>query len=211
MSRAAVRWLLAAVLSFAPALPVAASPAPDAVLDGIRARLAQPAVLRGTFEQEKQLQGFRNPLRSRGTFLLVRDRGIAWDTHAPFASSAVLGRERLVTTLPDGSSRVLLDAAGSPATAAVNALLLALVAGDLAALAPRFALDGRLADDGSWTLRLTPHPGALRRVFATIELEGDAHVREVRIAEAGGDRSAIRFDGLADTPPADTTELARFD
>ena len=29
--------------------------------DGVRARLAKPAVLRGQFEQQKQLQGFRNP------------------------------------------------------------------------------------------------------------------------------------------------------
>ena len=88
-----------------PAAPEASSGA--TALAGIRERLARPATLRGTFEQEKQLQGFRNPLRSRGTFLLLRERGIAWDTTAPFPSSTVLGRERLVTTLPDGSTRVL--------------------------------------------------------------------------------------------------------
>ena len=209
MSAWFVRALLAAWLLCAGCLPAAASA--DDALDGIRARLAQPAVLRGAFEQEKQLQGFRNPLRSRGTFLLVRDRGIAWDTREPFASSAVLGRERLVTTLPDGTARVLLDATESPATAAVNALLLALVAGDIDALSPRFALIGTLADEGGWTLRLTPRPGPLARVFTTIDLAGDAHVREVRIVEAAGDRTTIRFDALVDAPPADAAELARFD
>ena len=209
MSAWFVRSLLAAWLLCAGCLPAAASA--DDALDGIRARLAQPAVLRGAFEQEKQLQGFRNPLRSRGTFLLVRDRGIAWDTREPFASSAVLGRERLVTTLPDGTTRVLLDATESPATAAVNALLLALVAGDLDALAPQFELEGALGDDGAWTLHLTPRPGPLQRVFTGIDLAGDAHVREVRIAEAGGDTSTIRFADLAEAPAADVAELARFD
>ena len=124
--------------------------------EGVRARLAQPVVLRGQFEQSKRLEGFRQPLVSRGDFLLVRDRGVAWDTREPFASTTLLTRERLLTRLPDGSQRVLLDAAGSPGMAAVNALLLALVAGDLPALAERFALDETLAADGSWRLVLTP-------------------------------------------------------
>lgn len=205
------RVLFAAGLALAACLPATASDAAASALDGIRARLARPAVLRGGFEQEKQLQGFRVPLRSRGTFVLVRDRGIAWDTAEPFASSTVLGRERLVTTLPDGTTRVLLDAGESPATAAVNALLLALVAGDLDALAPQFELEGALGDDGTWTLHLTPRPGPLQRVFTGIDLAGDAHVREVRIAEAAGDRSTIRFAGLAEAPSADATELARFE
>ena len=64
--------------------------------DGVRARLAKPAVLRGEFAQEKQLHGFRNPLKSSGDFLLLRDRGIAWNTRAPFASSTRLTRKKLL-------------------------------------------------------------------------------------------------------------------
>ena len=86
-----------------------------------------------------------------------------------------------------------------------------LVAGDIDSLSPRFALIGTLADEGGWTLRLTPRPGPLARVFTTIDLAGDAHVREVRIVEAAGDRTTIRFDALVDAPPADAAELARFD
>ena len=66
--------------------------ASDEALAGVRDRIEQPEVLRGRFEQEKQLKGFRNPLRSAGTMLLVREKGIAWDTSEPFASSAVLTR-----------------------------------------------------------------------------------------------------------------------
>ncbi len=189
--------------------PAAADPA--AAAPGVRARIAQPAVLRGRFEQEKQLQGFNNPLRSRGRLLLLRDRGVAWDTTEPFAASTVLNRERLVSTLPDGSQRVLLDAAATPAMATVNSLLLALVAGDLDALAPQFDLAETMKDAGAWTLRLTPREPALRRVFAGIELEGDRYVRVVRIAEAGGDRSEIRFIDLAETPAASVDEARRFD
>jgi hypothetical protein len=196
------------------AAPATAEPAASAVGEGegVRARLAQPAVLRGQFEQSKQLEGFRQPLVSRGDFLLVRERGVAWDTREPFASTTLLTRDRLLTRLPDGSQRVLLDAGESPGMAAVNALLLALVAGDLPALTERFALQETLAPGGSWRLVLTPEDAGLRQAFNRITLAGDCFVREVVIEEAGGDVTTLRFLALADTPATPTPgEAARFD
>lgn len=186
-------------------------PTAGAAGDGVRARLRQPELLRGGFVQEKRLRGFRNPLRSRGAFLLLRSRGIAWDTREPFAASTVLTRERLLTTLPDGTSRVLLDADASPGMATVNALLMALVAGDLDALAPQFTIVETLLADGAWTLELRPRGEPLARVFERVELRGDRHVREVHIHETGGDTTAIVFEALAETPAATAAERARFD
>lgn len=209
----AARLLLA--LCLLAALPALAQ-APTATGQGsdaeVRSRLAQPAVLRGGFEQRKQLQGFRNPLVSRGNFLLLRDRGVAWDTVEPFASSALLTRERLLTRLPDGSTRVVLDASASPGMAAANSLLMALVAGDVEALGSQFDAEESLAADGRWTLRLQPREAGLKRVFRRITLHGDRHVREVDIEESGGDRTTIRFLALSDQPATPTAaESARFD
>lgn len=179
---------------------------------GVRARLAQPAVLRGQFEQRKQLKGFRNPLLSRGNFLLLRERGVAWDTLEPFVSSALLTRDRLLTRLPDGSTRVVLDASASPGMATANSLLMALVAGDVDALAPQFEIEEALAGDGSWTMALRPREAGLQRVFQRITLRGDRHVREVDIEETGGDRTTLRFIALSDQPAKPTAaESARFD
>lgn len=179
--------------------------------DGVRARLAKPAVLRGEFVQEKQLHGFRNPLKSSGDFLLLRDRGIAWNTRAPFASSTRLTRSKLLATMPDGSMRVLIDAGASPGMAAVNALLMALVAGDLDALSTRFAMKETLRADGGWSLALQPRDAALKQAFASIVLEGDRYVRGVEIVEPGGDRTRIRFAGLREAPPATRAEAAQLD
>lgn len=212
MSFAARLLLALCLLAALPALaqaPTAAGQGSDA---GVRSRLAQPAVLRGGFEQRKQLQGFRNPLVSRGNFLLLRDRGVAWDTVEPFASSALLTRERLLTRLPDGSTRVVLDASASPGMAAANSLLMALVAGDVEALGLQFDAEESLAADGRWTLRLQPREAGLKRVFRRITLHGDRHVREVDIEESGGDRTTIRFLALSDQPATPTAaESARFD
>lgn len=209
----AARLLLCfALLAALPVLAQAPATAGQVSEGGVRARLAQPAVLRGQFEQRKQLKGFRNPLVSRGNFLLVRERGVAWDTTEPFASSALLTRERLLTTLPDGSTRVVLDSSASPGMAAVNSLLMALVAGDLDALAPQFEAEESLATDGRWTLALQPREAGLQRVFKRITLQGDRHVREVDIEETGGDRTTLRFIDLSDQPATPTAaESARFD
>lgn len=179
--------------------------------DGVRARLAKPAVLRGEFAQEKQLHGFRNPLKSSGDFLLLRDRGIAWNTRAPFASSTRLTRKKLLATMPDGSTRVLIDAGTSPGMAAVNSLLMALVAGDLDALATRFTLKETLRGDAGWSLALQPRDATLKQAFASIVLEGDRYVRSVEIFEPGGDRTRIRFSALREAPPATRAEAAQLD
>ena len=213
----ALAWLLAAVvlaLAAAPAQgrPRESAPAGQGGGTGVRVLLAQPAVLRGTFEQRKQLKGFRNPLVSRGDFLLLRDRGVAWDTTEPFASSTLLTRERLLTRLPDGSQRVVLDAAASPGMAAVNSLLMALVAGDVDALSTQFHTEEILAPGGSWMLRLLPREARLRRVFKRVTLRGDRFVREVEIEEAAGDLTSLRFLSIIDQPAVPTAaEAARFD
>jgi hypothetical protein len=215
--RALARLLATLVLAACASTPALARPQDTAPAGqgsdtGVRARLAQPAVLRGTFEQRKQLKGFRNPLVSRGDFLLLRDRGVAWDTTEPFASSTLLTRERLLTRLPDGSQRVVLDAAASPGMAAVNSLLMALVGGDVDALATQFHIEEILSPDGRWMLRLQPKEAALRRVFQRITLRGDRFVREVEIEEAAGDLTSLRFLTIVDQPAVATAaEAARFD
>ncbi|GGA74703.1 hypothetical protein GCM10011521_11140 [Arenimonas soli] len=205
------RWFallfLAAGLAQAPAAARG-----DEALPGVRARMEQPEVLRGRFEQEKHLEGFRNPLRSAGRMLLVRERGIAWDTTEPFASSAVLTRDKLTSELPDGSRQTLLDAADGPAASATASLLMALVAGDLDVLAERFDIEESLLDDGTWQLELKPREPALQRVFARFQLSGDRHVREVLIEEAGGDTTRVSLLELSSEPALPSpAEVARFD
>ena len=192
-------------------LAITAFPVDAGEAAGVRARLAKPVLLRGEFVQEKQLHGFRNPLKSSGDFLLLRERGIAWNTRAPFASSTRLTRSKLLATMPDGSSRVLIDARSSPGMAAVNALLMALVAGDLDALAARFTLKETLRGDAGWSLALQPRDATLKQAFSSIVLDGDRYVRGVEIVEPGGDRTRIRFAALRESPPATRAEAAQLD
>jgi outer membrane lipoprotein-sorting protein len=176
----------------------------------VNARLAKVAVLRGQFEQEKHLQGFRNPLVSKGDFLLARDRGVVWNTRSPFASTLVLTKDRLLTRQADGSSKTLGGQGGaSPAVGTANALLMALLSGDVATLSRQFRLQESSTPDGGWRLQLAPKQGALKKIFKLIELQGDQHVRSVRLEEVRGDRTDIRFLQLRDAPNTLSVDEAR--
>lgn len=196
------RRLVAGLLALVVALPLAAGP---------RERLATRPVLRGDFVQEKHLAGFPAPLLSRGRFLLVRDRGIAWDTREPVASDVVLTAEERILRRDEGAVRRFAHRRSGPGARETQALLQALLAGDLDTLATRFEMEEGAGGAGAWTLSLRPRAPALRRVFARIDVAGDRFVERVEIVSGEGERTVITFAGVegADAPTAD--EAARFD
>jgi outer membrane lipoprotein-sorting protein len=190
--------LAAALLSAAP--PVLAADTLQAGLDAVRQRVAQVEVLRGGFEQEKRVAGFKNPLRSQGRFLLARDKGVVWTTLKPFPSEMVVTTERILSFDAAGNRRVEADASQQPALRQINAMMFALVNGDVSALASRFDIAVQAPPGAAWSLTLTPKAAAVAKLFSRIELRGDRYVREVVMTEAGGDRMALKFSGLSETP-----------
>lgn len=199
--------LILAVLS-----GVAAAAPAETTAGGVRARLVDVPVLRGDFVQEKTLQGFRNPLRSSGTFMLARSHGVVWTTLAPFRSTIVLTSKQLTVRRADGSAAPLAGQGGSQAIATANALLMALLSGRVDSLSSQFTVTETLLPNKAWRLVLVPKPGALQSVFKRIQLQGDDHVRSVALEEANGDRTNIEFMALRDAPSSLTTaERKQFD
>ncbi|UBB27021.1 outer membrane lipoprotein carrier protein LolA [Pseudoxanthomonas japonensis] len=208
------RWsgfLLSSVLLLAAgAWPPSARAADDLAV--IQQRVAQVEVLRGQFEQEKRITGFKNPLRSQGWFVVARQKGVIWTTEKPFPSEMVITRDRILSRQRDGSQRVEVDGREQPALRSVNAMMFALVSGDVAALSSRFETRVQALPDNGWRLGLKPRSAALAKAFARIELSGDRYVREVRIEEANGDSTLLRFSALKDTPATlAADEARRFD
>lgn len=201
------------ILTFAfLALASFAASAADTGLAMVQQRVAKVAVLRGEFAQEKRVAGFKNPLRSQGRFVLVRDRGVVWTTLKPFPSEIVVTRERIYSVQRDGSRRVELDGSRQPALRGVNQMMLALVAGDLQSLAARFDAQATALPGQGWKLSLTPKSATLAKAFARIDLQGDRYVREARIVEAGGDTTVLDFSALSETPAQlSREEAARLD
>jgi outer membrane lipoprotein-sorting protein len=180
--------------------------------DSIRDRLAKPAVLRGKFEQTRHLQGFRNALSSQGDFVVARERGVIWETRKPFPSTTVISKSRVLTRQADGSTEIVFDKSHAPAAGIVNALMLALLGGDLDALSKYFTLKESALPEGAWRVELTPRKSALAHVFERIVLQGDRYVRSVHLEEKGGDVTDIVFQSMLETPAElDPSEARQFE
>lgn len=199
--------LLCALLLAVPSLVHAAEPA----VNEITASIARPEVLRGQFTQEKQVGGFKNPLRSQGRFVVARRHGVIWTTLKPFPSELVVTAERILSRQRDGSTRVELDARQQPALRSVNAVMFALMSGDVQALSGQFNVQATREAQG-WRLRLTPKSAMLAKAFRSLTLQGDQYVRQVEIVEANDDRTLIQFSALSDAPAnLDADEARRFE
>lgn len=188
-----------------------AAPPASPALAQVQQRVARPALLRADFSQEKQVAGFRNPLRSQGQFVLAQDRGVIWRTLKPFPSDVVLTRERILSRQADGSVKVEVDGRQQPALRAINAMMFALMSGDVQAMAASFEVRAELLPDNGWRLYLTPRSPMLARAFASLQLEGDRYVRRVEIEEANHDRTRLAFDNFRLAPPLDADEERSLD
>ena len=201
------RVLLCALLLVAAPLVQAADPAVDAITQAV----ARPDVLRGQFTQEKQVSGFRNPLRSQGQFVVARKHGVIWSTLKPFPSEVVVTADRILSRQRDGSTRVELDARQQPAMRSVNAIMFALMSGDVQALSSQFTVDAQ-RDAKGWALSLTPKSPMLAKAFSSLQLRGDRYVRQVDIVEASKDRTRLTFSALTEAPATlSADEAARLD
>ncbi|MGA0608994.1 LolA family protein [Caldimonas sp. KR1-144] len=164
------------------------------LIEGLQERLSgQGPALRGDFEQQRQLRGARQPLVSRGEFLIVRERGVLWRTREPVASALVVTPQALRVMGEDGRLLRQLDAQRLPGLREFTQLMLGLLAGDLGPLTSQFRIDGSLNGAHGWTLVLEPLSGAVASQMARIRVEGDRYVQQVIIEESAGDQTVIRF------------------
>lgn len=184
------------------------SAAASDLLPAIAARVQAAPVLRGEFVQERTLAGFGKPLRSAGSFLAARGRGVLWTTREPFPGELVITADAIRERV-EGSEAVVVDASREPALREVNRILMALLQGDLATLGTQFEIAGENVDAG-WRLQLTPR-GELAQAIARIELEGAAQVQRVAIFEPGGDASVIVFSAHASAEVLAPADAARLD
>ena len=193
-----------AVQAQAPAAPAA----PDAAL--VRQRLQLAPVLRGEFEQAKTIKGFRNALVSHGEFMVARGQGVWWHTLKPFESTLVVTRTRLFTRAPDGSANNVMDARAEPGLRQVNELVFSLLSADLDALADRFTITAQAVGVDGWTLTLSPRDANVARFLKSATLAGDRFVQSVRIDEARGDSTQIRFTHQAPSAALTAADAARL-
>ena len=203
-----VRALAVAAMAVSAAVSFAAPDTDFAKL--IHDRLKTSPVLKGEFEQAKTLKGFRNPLVSKGEFLVARGQGVWWHTQQPFESTLVVTKTRLFTRNADGSAGNLMDAQAEPGLQQVNELIFSLLSADLDVLADKFAIVAQPVGAAGWTLVLTPRDPSLAKFLVRATLAGERDVQTVRIDEARGDTTQIRFSHQVPSAELSADEAARL-
>ncbi|PZQ22835.1 MAG: outer membrane lipoprotein carrier protein LolA, partial [Stenotrophomonas acidaminiphila] len=130
---------------------------------------------------------------------------------APFPSEIVITQDRILSRQRDGSRRVEVDGKQQPGLRSVNAMMFALMSGDMKALTSTFDVKEEPAADG-WKMTLVPRSRQLAQAFTSVRLSGDRYVRDVELREANGDITRLRFSGMSEAPATlSRDEAARFE
>lgn len=211
--------LCAALLGFVPAAfaekPVAVASqqatqqATQDLLDKVKQQLKDAPVVRGKFEQEKSIKGFKQPLRSSGEFVVAKSKGIVWHVLKPFESTLIVKPDSLQSRRGDGEVSMQMRAEDEPVLRTVNAMLFAVMSADLVQLRQFFEVSGKAQASG-WQMHLVPRDPMLAQWLASVDLQGGQFVREVKLQEARGDSSVIRIQDAAAEQTLRDADVALF-
>jgi hypothetical protein len=180
-----MRRLLALALLLAP-IALRAEIAED-----IQARLQPFQILRGEFSQAKSIRILKKPLKSSGSFVLVRGKGVLWSTAKPMASLLKVTQNE-ITQIKEGKAAFSLKAGEQPALKLVGRVLFAVFSADLAALKQDFEIKGSV-EGGHWKAQLSPKQAWIAKAAKRITLEGGKALQGIEIDEMNGDHTAIHF------------------
>lgn len=185
------RWLLAALLAWAPA----ALAAPPWTLERLLAGFAQQGSARATFIEKKTVRVLERPLVSSGELRFEAPDVLEKRTLRPRPELLRLEGERLTLERED---RILsLDLRSAPEAAAFIDSIRGTLAGDRAALERvyRLQLEGSAA---SWALTLTPRDPGMAHLVARIRIAGrGAQVTVIEILQANGDSTLMSVQRLS--------------
>ncbi|MDY0873332.1 outer membrane lipoprotein carrier protein LolA [Dongia rigui] len=150
-------------------------------------------MLRGSFVQERVLQGFDGPLRSEGTFVLAPGSGLIWRTERPFAVVTLMTPNGLAQQ-SNGATTLNVPASRAPIMAGLYGMLTGALAGDWTELQKDFVVEKTEAD-GQWRLRLKSREGMPTGAMpiTEIRISGAAFVDTVEIEKQGGDVDRLSF------------------
>lgn len=169
--------------------------------------LSDGQIIRGKFTQERHLQGFANPVKSEGHFVLVAGRGLIWTTDRPFPLTTVITGDGLAQSI-GGKQATRLDARSMPFLTKLSAMMGSALAGDWAALDSDFSLR---RDGGRIVLQPKQADGAGVAV-KSIALTVSRFVDQADIEKPGGDFDRLAFsDQILSSGPPTAQESAAFD
>jgi hypothetical protein len=185
--------------------------ASDADIASIKKQLAPFTVLKGGFKQEKKIKILRKPLKSAGSFILVKDKGLLWQSATPMPSLLRITRDE-IAQLKDGKTKVFVSTKSQPGLEVVGKILFAVFAADVDELRRHFEFVLTSAPPRQpWKATLRPLDGNVAKVINSVQISGRKTVESLTLDEANGDSTVLLFLNVTDKLPATKAEAALFE
>ena len=152
-------------------------------------RMSRYPVLRGRFEQTKEIGRLDRTIRSAGRFVISRDHGLVFDTETPFPSTTIIGEDFFLQQR-DSGERSVIDAEDNPVFLQFSDTMRATFSGDVETLFERFEVFFREIDDRAY-IGLIPRDQTVRSVISSMEIVGTDVIHEFVTTEPTGD--SVRY------------------
>ena len=202
-----MRLILSASLAsvcLAMAAPAADTDVPDITFAEVASRLAAPAVLRGRFEQTREVEILSKPLKSSGHFILS-GIGLYWHQETPLASVMIADAERLLQSVGDGPLQSI-DVEKNPVVLTFSQSFLSIFKGDEAELRQHFEVAFEPgAQPDHWKIALTPISYPMSEAIESIVLNGKEYIDQLKVTSRSSELTIISFSDLK-TEPGELTE-----
>lgn len=178
------------------------------LLNEIAAQVQQYPVIRAEFEQTRQMAALKRPLVTAGRLTFSREHGVLWRIEKPYRMVYVLGEARIVEIGENGTRRVR-EARDVPGLAQVGRVFRAMLGANSAALREYFDVTAQ-GVPSKWTIELKPRQAQMAQFLTAMHLSGGGFVDAIRISEASGDSTQIRFFNSQGAAVPNEAELSLF-
>ena len=190
-------------LLFLLALPAQA----DDLLDGILKRLAEPAVIRAQFVQERLLADLARPAISSGRIVVSRREGLLWRVESPVKVTLAFTPNEIIETGPDGVRR--LRSQGRSVETQIGRVMRGILGADAETLRTSFEATASGSPE-RWTIRLAPRPREMARVLREVRLAGGRRLESIEVEETNGNLNTIRMRQFSVADKLSPEELEYF-
>lgn len=194
------RILFLLFLIFVGTITIAQNPLNDAQSQEVIRQLTEKAIsmrtMRCRFVQEKTSAMLTEPIVAEGTMEYTAPNHLRWEYTKPYSFALVVEGER-ITKITDNRSEVLEGNASRMYQGLAN-IIVGSASGQK--LFDTTVFDVALFDDGDrWKAEMTPKRRDMKRMFGLLTLLFDKEtqiISGVRLVEAGGDVTSIRFEDI---------------